>query len=175
MNKKIVCFILALTVQAAILAAVPAKQIYTRLTGKTIFIKTAPVDPYSLLSGYYVILNYEIARPPGWSDIQRDYKKGQPAYVVLKQNADETWSAESVHDRRPEDIPADRIVIKGRRQRWRGIAYGVESYYIPEKSRQQIEQDLRENAGKARAEIKVDHLGNATLIKLHIEDRTYEY
>lgn len=175
MNKKIVYFILALTVQAAILAAVPAKQIYTRLTGKTIFIKTRPVDPYSLLGGYYVVLNYEIARPPGWSNIQRDYKKGQPAYVVLKQDADETWSAESAHDRRPENIPADRIVIKGRRQHWRGVAYGVESYYIPEKSRQQIEQDLRENAGKAKAEIKVDHFGNATLIRLHIEDRIYEY
>ncbi len=175
MNKRIVCFILALAVQAAILAAVPAKQIYTRLTGKTILIKTAPVDPYSLLSGYYVILNYEIARPPDWSNIQRDYKRGQPAYVVLKQDDDETWSAESVHDRRPEDIPADRIVIKGKRGRRRGIAYGVESYYIPERSRQQIEQDLRKNAGKAKAEIKVDHFGNATLIKLHIEDRTYEY
>ncbi len=175
MNKKIACFILALTVQAAILAAVPAKQIYTRLTGKTIFIKTAPVDPYSLLGGYYVILNYEIARPPGWSNSRHKYKKGQPAYVVLKQDDDETWSAESVHDRRPEDIPTDRIVIKGRQGRWRGISYGVESYYIPEKSRQQIEQDLRENAGKARAEIKVDHFGNATLIRLHIEDRIYEY
>ncbi len=74
MNKKIVYFILALTVQAAILAAVPAKQIYTRLTGKTIFIKTAPVDPYSLLSGYYVVLNYEIARPPGWSNSRYKYK-----------------------------------------------------------------------------------------------------
>ena len=175
MNKRIVCFILALTVQAAILAAVPAKQIYTRLTGKTIFIKTAPVDPYSLLSGYYVVLNYEIARPPGWSNSRHKYKKGRPAYVVLKQDDDETWSAESVHDRRPEDIPADHIVIKGRRHRWRGIAYGVESYYIPEKSRQQIERDLRKNAGKAKAEIKVDHFGNATLIRLHIEDRTYEY
>ncbi len=175
MNKKIVYFILALTVQAAILAAVPAKQIYTRLTGKTIFIKTAPVDPYSLLSGYYVVLNYQIARPPDWSNIQRRYKKGQPVYVVLKQDDDETWSGESVHGRRPEDIPADRIVIKGKRGRWRGISYGVESYYIPEKSRQTIEQDLRENAGKAKAEIKVDHFGNATLIRLHIEDRTYEY
>jgi len=95
--------------------------------------------------------------------------------VVLKQDDDETWSAESVHERRPEDIPADRIVIKGRRQNWSRIAYGVESYYIPEKSREHIEQDLRENAGKAKAEIKVDHFGNATLIRLHIEDRTYEY
>lgn len=175
MNKRIVYFILALTVQAAILAAVPAKQIYTRLTGKTILIRTAPVDPYSFLSGYHVILNYEIARPPDWSNIQREYKRGQPVYVVLKQDADETWSAESAHNRRPEDIPADRIVIKGRRGRWRGVEYGVESYYIPEKSRQEIEQDLRKNAGKAKVEIKVDHFGNAALIRLHIEDRIYEY
>ena len=171
MNKKIICFILALAVQAAILAAVPARHVFTRLTGKTIFIRTAPVDPYNLLSGYHVILNYEISRPANWSGS----RKRHTLYVVLKQDEDNTWSAESVHDRRPENIPTDRIIIKGRQRRWRGVEYGVEHYYIPEASRQQIEQDLRKNAGKAKAEIKIDHFGNATLIRLHIEDRIYEY
>ena len=65
MSKKITFFALALAAQTAILAAVPAKQIYTRLTGTLITIETAPVDPYSFLSGYHVILSYKISTPPG--------------------------------------------------------------------------------------------------------------
>ena len=51
----------------------------------------------------------------------------------------------------------------------------MEHYFIPEKSRNVIEKDLRKNIGKAKAQIKVDKFGNAALIKLLVEDRVYEY
>ncbi|MBE0535240.1 MAG: GDYXXLXY domain-containing protein [Phycisphaerae bacterium] len=172
MNRQIALFALAVAVQAAILAAVPARQVYTRLTGRTLLIRTAPVDPYNFLSGYHVILNYEIATPadPSWAQ-----KPGRTAYVVLKPAADGAWSAESVHTERPKDLAEDAVLIKGRQQRRGSITYGIESYYIPENDRDRIERDLRNNAGKARAEIKVDAFGNAALVRILIEDRIYEY
>ena len=168
MNKKLIWFVLAVLIQCSILTAVPAKKIYTRLTGKTIILKTAPVDPYDFLSGYHVILRYEISRPEGLGKI----KNNTIAYVVLKEGKDGIWSDESIHNSRPKEIPAGCIVIKGKKER-RGILYGVENYFIPERSRSVIENDLRKNAGKAKAQIKVDKFGNAALIKLLVEDRVY--
>ena len=171
MNKKLVYFILAVAVQVLILSAVPAKQIYTRSTGELITIKTAPYDPYDFLSGYHVVLNYEISRPPGLSELE----KNQVAYVILQKGPDGIWAAKSTHKKHPKITDSGDIVIKGRYGRRNRIQYGIESYFIPEKSRHEIEKDLRENTDKARADIKVDKFGNAALVRLRIEDRIYEY
>lgn len=179
MNKRLVYFILAVVAQAAILAAVPGRQVYARLTGKLITIKTAPADPYDFLSGYHVVLNYEISQPPGLETTRRNRQtareRNKPVYVVLKEGNDEIWSATSVHDTWPQDVPDGCLVIKGYRAGWRGIRYGIESYFIPEKSRREIEKDLRKNRRQAKVQIKIDRFGNAALIRLLIEDRVYEY
>jgi uncharacterized membrane-anchored protein len=175
-NKRLVYFILAVAAQGAILAAVPGRQVYTRATGKLITIKTAPVDPYDFLSGYHVVLDYEISRPPGFEPTRWDRRtaREQPVYVMLKAGDDEIWSATSVHNICPQDVPDGCVVIKGRED-GRRIRYGIESYFIPEKGREAIEKDLRQNQRQAKAQIKVDRFGNAALIRLLVEDRVYEY
>lgn len=178
MNKRLAYFILAVAAQAAILAAVPGRQVYTRATGKLITIKTAPVDPYDFLSGYHVVLNYEISRPPGfeqtrWNRRMAREPKGT-VYVMLKAGPDNIWSATTVYNNWPGKVPDGCLVIKGRKS-WRGIRYGIESYFIPEKLRDAIEKDLRQNQRQAKAQIKVDRFGNAALIRLLVEDRIYEY
>ncbi len=96
-------------------------------------------------------------------------------YLRLLTEGDEgIFNAQSVHVSWPKEIPDGGIVIKGMYGR-SGIRYGIESYFIPEKNRQQIEQDLRNNSRQAKAQIKVDKYGNAALIRLLIEDRVYEY
>jgi len=170
MNKRISWFIAAVAVQALILTAVGARQIYTRRTGTTVILRTAPRDPYDIMSGYYVTLNYEIARPK----IRRYRTESKHAWVVLKEGADEIWHADSAQDSRPESIPDGCVVIKGRKKGSR-IAYGIERYFIPEDARDTVENDLRQHRGQARVEVKVDSFGHAALIKLIIEDRVYEY
>ncbi|HIJ70086.1 MAG TPA: GDYXXLXY domain-containing protein [Planctomycetes bacterium] len=177
MNKRLAFFILALAVQVAILAAVPGKQVYARLTGKLITIKTTPVDPYDFLSGYHVVLNYEISRLPELEPTMRtgtDQEIKGYVYVILKAGDDGIWSATSVHNTWPKNVPDGCLVIKGHRN-WRGIRYGIESYFIPEKHREAIEKDLRQNQRQAKAQIKVDRFGNSALIRLLVEDRIYEY
>jgi uncharacterized membrane-anchored protein len=177
MNKKIVYFILAILVQALIVAAVPAKQVYTILTGKLITIKTAPYDPYDFLSGYHVVLRYEISNPAApliQAKHRDDYGKKTTVYVVLEEDVNNIWQVRSVHDTWPENIPLGSVIIKGV---WvsNGIQYGIESYFIPENSRKTIETDLRENLKQAKAQIKIDSFGNAALIRLLVGDRVYEY
>ena len=170
MNRRLSWFIVAVAVQALVLAAVPARQIYTRQTGTTVILKTAPRDPYNILSGYYVTLTYEIDRP----QIRRYRTESKHAWVVLREGADGIWNADSAHDSRPESIPDGCVVIKGRKKGGR-IVYGIESYFIPENARDTVERDLRQHRGQARVEVKIDSFGHAALIRLLIEDKVYEY
>ena len=174
MNKKTIFFIAAVTVQTLILVAVPAKKVSARRTGTLITIKTAPVDPYDFLSGYNVRLSYEISQPKGIYKLREDYGDNFTVYVVLKEGDDGIWNAQSVYKDMPKNIPADCVVIKGRTRGSR-VEYGIESYFIPEKHRKEIEQDLRQNLRRAKVQIKVDKHGNAALIRLLIDDRVYEY
>lgn len=103
MRKKIY-LILAILLQCAIIAAVPLPKLFARLTGQTITIKTAPVDPYDFLSGYHVILSYEISQPPSESTesetVNRPdfyYSNNQTLYNVLEMDDDGVWRSLSIH------------------------------------------------------------------------------
>jgi len=174
-DKTLYAFAGAVLVQVLILAAVPGQKMYTLLTGRTVVLRTAPVDPYDIQSGYYVALYYEISRfssVPG-SVAFEGQADGTPLYVVLRQGDDGFWQAESVHQARP-DVPPDRVVIKGRKS-CGSIVYGIEVYYIPEAARGTIEDDLRRHARDVRIEVKVDRFGRAALVRLLIGDRVYDY
>jgi uncharacterized membrane-anchored protein len=179
-RKTLWAFAAAVALQLAVLAAVPAPQAYTRLTGRTVILKTAPVDPYDVMSGYYVTLSYEISnlsRVSGGKALESKEdasdREAVTVYVVLREGADGVWEAESVQESWP-DVPADRVVLKGR-FRWRLIEYGIERFFIPETAREAVEKDLRANREGARVEVKVDSFGRAALVRLLIGDRVYDY
>ena len=71
-------FWIPLILQTALIAAVPAQAVYTHLTGRTVVLKTVPVDPYDLLRGYSQTLAYDISQPnnlkslPGWKTIPQE-------------------------------------------------------------------------------------------------------
>lgn len=173
MNRRLTYFIIAVVLQVLILGAVPAGKIYTRYTGKTVILKTAPYDPYTIMSGYYVTLDHEISHPK-ISDEWRNWPKGQPVWVVLKKGNGEIWNAASVQNSRPESVPENCVVIKGEKKHHR-IVYGIESYFIPEDARDNVERDLRENSDHAKIEVKIDSFGRAALVSLLIQDRVYKY
>ncbi len=173
MSRRLSWFIVAVVLQTLILAAVAARKIYIRQIGTTVILKTAPHDPYSIISGYYAGLNYEISRPQ-ISEKWRLWPESESIWVVLEKGDDEIWHAVSVHNSRPESVPDGCVVVKGRKKHGR-IVYGIESYFIPENARDTVEHDLREHRDQARAEVKIDSFGNAALIRLLIQDRVYEY
>src|SRR6266511_3020634 len=90
MNRHALYFVLAVAAQFLILAAVPAQKIYTRATGRSVTLKIRPVDPYNVLSGYYVRLNYEIANPRSFANSYDDYQ-GERVYAILERRADGEW------------------------------------------------------------------------------------
>ena len=175
MNRTMAFFAAAVVLQLVILAAVPSRQIVTHKTGVTVILKTAPIDPYSVMSGYYVTLTYEISR---LSDAMRSRLiENKDCYVVLEQDPNEPygfWNAVSASMDFPKTLVPGQVVIKGRYEGWT-ITYGIERYYIPEEKRQTLEQAIRKNRDATRIEVKVDTKGNAVLSRLLVGNEVYDY
>ena len=173
MNRRTLFFAMAVAVQLLILAAIPAQKIYTRTVGKSVMLKIRPVDPYSMLSGYYVTLNYEISNPSAFTK-PNDVYTGKDVYAILERRNDGAWHPVSLSEIYPADLRENRIALRGRYNNW-GIVYGIEEFYIPEGKRREIEETLWANRDQARVEVKVDSKGNAALVRLLIGDRVYDY
>jgi len=173
MNRHALYFVLAVAAQFLILAAAPAQKIYTRAMGRSVMLKIRPVDPYNMLSGYYVTLNYEIADPGSFAN-PVNASNGERVYAILERRNDGVWRQVSLSKSRPTNLPENRIAIRGR-YTYSRIGYGIEEFFIPEDKRAEIEEGLRKNHDQARVEIKVDSEGNAALVRMLVGDRVYDY
>jgi uncharacterized membrane-anchored protein len=172
MKKATGIFLVAVVLQVLILVSVPARKAYTRATGREVILKVAPVDPYSILTGYYVILGYDISRPADFPNAPK-FEPNEVIYAIVEQQSDSLWKPVGIDRVLPKNLPANRVAIRGRWNDWR-IEYGIEEFYIPEEKRSVIADDLSKNQNEARVEVKVDATGNAALVRLRIQDRIYE-
>jgi uncharacterized membrane-anchored protein len=79
---------------------------------------------------------------------------------------------------RPDAIASNQVILKGRYDGWR-ILYGLETYYMPEDQRQQIntaiQQLQRREQNAFVVEAKVDTAGNAVPVSLWLRDRNYRF
>lgn len=171
-RKTLIMFAAAVLVQFAILVAIPARKAYTLATGKSVSLKVQPVDPYSIMSGYYVVLGFDISRTDVFPN-HAGFSTNESCYAVIERSEDGTWKPVSLERELPKNLPENRIALRCRTYYGR-IEYGIEHFYIAETDRSAIEADLRNNPDKAYVEIKVDSGGNAALVQLRIEDRVYE-
>ncbi len=149
--------------QTALILAVPAQAVYTQLTGKTVILQTVPVDPYELLRGYSQTLRYDISRQnslsklPGWEELPKQQPSGNGLaliesgtrfYVILAApikpalgRLPQPWKPIAVSPQRPSQLPTNQVALKGLAEKG-FIQYGLETYYIPEDQREQINADL---------------------------------
>lgn len=169
-NSTIWQFWPPLLFQTALILAVPAQSAYTYYTGKTVVLQTVPVDPYELLRGYSQTLRYDISiqdnlrKLPGWQKLPKQPRNDQelaliksktPIYVILQapkpkaansstsSQLPKAWKPIAVNITPPSQLPPNQIALKGVAE-YGFIRYGLETYYIPEDQRDQINADLRE-------------------------------
>lgn len=164
-------FWVPLVFQTALILTVPAQALYTQMTGKTVILQTIPADPYELLRGYSQRLRYDISiqdnlrKLPGWNELPKQpthgkelnfIKSGTRLYVILEapktakaltpsvptDGLPQAWKPIAVSHVRPSQLPANRVALQGIAQNG-FIQYGLETYYIPEDQREQINDDLR--------------------------------
>ncbi|HOT29567.1 MAG TPA: GDYXXLXY domain-containing protein [Candidatus Ozemobacteraceae bacterium] len=166
-------FAAAVALQVLILVMVPMQQIRSLVIGRTIELAVEPVDPYSIMKGYFVTLSYSVCRPERFSSRGVDLRDGQTVYAVVEEGDDGLWVPVSLMTSPPRHLERGRIFLKGRRTGWRGISYGIEEYSIPEARRGDVDRALRQHMDKARVRVKVDDEGNAALESLIINGVEY--
>ncbi|MEG4498327.1 GDYXXLXY domain-containing protein [Microcoleus sp. F10-C6] len=173
-----------LLLQIGLIATVPATAVYTFITGKTVVLQTAPVDPYDFLRGYYQVLRYDISastnlqKLPGWKDLPTEKTPCPPGivcpknthnvkpqtsfYVILEAPKTATnpgrpqaWKPVRVSLENPTNLPANQIAIKGKYNGWQ-MEYGLETYYMPEDEREKVNQEISEAQRKQRQSFLVE-------------------
>lgn len=193
MRKKTMFFIIAVLIQLVILASVPAKKYYTLNTGTTVTLKPIAYDPYDILSGYYLRLNYDISmrgvhRPrrieqgddqPPLTELEKQFlnlNRGTVYGLLVPDPNSEFYKLDSLSNDMPEKPGPDKVVIKGfKPSDYRGIEWGIEKYYIPETQRKRLDKKFRENMEDSKVYVKVDKFGNPAIKKIVIAGEQIEY
>ncbi len=195
--------VVPLLIQAGLIMAVPAQAVYTHITGETVILQTIPVDPYDLLRGYSQTLRYDVSnidtlkKLPGWAELVKQYpgtdKQYNPLahginlYVVLQEQKStgtgipKAWKPVRVSGDIPDSLAANEVALKGRYTHG-FISYGLETYYMPEDQREDINTDISQARPIKRGqpqpivvEIKVDRQGKSVPVSMWVRDRNYRF
>lgn len=209
--------VVPLLLQTGLILTIPAGALYTQITGKTVVLQTVALDPYDPLRGYSQTLNYDISQQetlrtlPGWKELgakNSEYlEAGTKLYVVLSapntsKTPPQAWKPVRVSSVSPDKLPANQIAIQGKSIGGSMVEYGVETYYMPESRRDEINQDIRQaqnnrqqttaqtlgewgalirqarNSRRRQSvvvEVKVDDRGHAVPISFWVSDRNYRF
>lgn len=186
-----------LLLQTGLILASPAQSFYTQVTGRTVILQTAPVDPYDPIRGYSQTLSYDISRIENLRSLaggkevfkgsqQNTYlPSGTEFYVILAAPASNAsqpplpWKPVGVSSDRPTSLPANQIALKGK-STGNAIEYGLETYYMPESRANEINQDINQTQRGRQpqsfvVEVKVDKQGHAVPISLWVSKRNYRF
>jgi uncharacterized membrane-anchored protein len=186
---RIFVLIVALA-QFAVLAFIAGQREWVARTGRTIYLRTAPIDPSDPMRGDYVQLNYEIALVPralcqgsvaswcGQNQYQAGYRdqrgyRDRRVYAELKLNPDGLAELVSLSDA----PPATGTYLRGRVDwpSWNPgmihVRYGIEALFVEEGRAQAFESTRRaEQAGvPLDMEVAVGANGLAVLKGYHWE------
>ena len=178
-------FILAV-IQTIILAWLVNGRVSILRSHDVVTLKSEPVDPRDLFRGDYVVLSYAISRLaldglPG----DKDLKQGDTVYVEISPKRD-TWLAEGVWRKPPTPADGNKII----RGRVAGVtknvprvqpthsgrdveetpcpecemvtlAYGIESYFVPEGQGRKLEEER--NARALSVDVAIGRDGEAAI------------
>lgn len=175
-----ILFPVIVAAQIAVLGFMIARQEILLARGTRVVLKCQPIDPRSLFSGDYVILNYEISEikddiisKSGIKDTDKLSKKN--IYVALVQKpgsryfdpAEISDNIETLRNRYP-------VIIRGRVE-YAGstlqVRYGVESYFVPQKEGKIIEESLKD----VSVEVSVSDSGDSAISRLFIANKEVKF
>ncbi|WP_424767660.1 GDYXXLXY domain-containing protein [Paenibacillus sp. sgz302251] len=128
--------------------------------GTSIKLQIEPLDPRSLLQGDYVTLNYSISTPPQAIADELEEKPGMSRIkVVLRPDDRGVYIFDRLY-KKGDTLSDKEVIINGKTSGWQSIYYGIETYFVPEGTGTETEQNAR------FAHIKVSKSGDALLERL---------
>ncbi|RDI45433.1 GDYXXLXY domain-containing protein [Falsibacillus pallidus] len=133
--------------------------------GQLIKLSFAPVDPRSMMQGDYIQLHYRISVIP---DIAQQIHKREKVKVVLRKGMGGYYEYSGYYEHngewnRPYKKLQGDVIINGRYDGWQNVTYGIETYFVPEKTGQNLQNENQ------AAFIRVSENGNAIIEKLEKE------
>ena len=165
--------IATLILLTGMLAAMVWSRVSLLKNGTQVVLKTAPIDPRSLLRGYFVRLNYDISRlklndlpgsKKGYKIPTKKYgfKKHETVYVELRKQKDGFWTPFWVH--RAGKKSKNTVYIRGWTKYYScskslyaaqnctiTIRYGIEKFFAQKKRTQHLEDFARQSSKELRA------------------------
>ncbi|MBL8779881.1 MAG: GDYXXLXY domain-containing protein [Alphaproteobacteria bacterium] len=162
--------LIVVALQTALLAYMILDRQAVLSAARTVTLKVVPVDPRDIFRGDYVILTYEISRlDPTKIEGDNTFGYGDKVLVTLVPNGD-TWTATGIARGKP--VPAQGgVAIQGTIESFDAnetgqatavtVHYGIESYFVPEGTGREIEQERQK--GDLSADIAVDASGRAAI------------
>jgi len=168
--------ILAVVLQFFVLAFMAGKRELLVRTGRTVWIRTAPIDPRDLFRGDFVRLNYQLNRVTD-SELSGDLvtsarrSAGEVVYSVLR----ETENGLVELDHATDACPEAGLFLKGRTthdwgfRRRRGqvltVKYGIETYFVEQGAGLEMESKRGSRGGvQVPLEVEVAVGGDGTAI-----------
>jgi len=141
--------IAAIVLQVVVLAYMAAEREWVVRAGRTIYLRTAPLDPRDVMRGDYVRLNYEVSRVPRSlcrgsltdTNSAREWPpRGTRVYASLREDEEGVAELVALSDRRP----SGGLFIRGRTERSWGqhvaVRYGLEAYFMEQGKAVELEQ-----------------------------------
>lgn len=146
--RKKIAFILITLLQLLFLSGMIFFHTYSIKTATVVLLETQPVDPFSVFRGRYVALDYKISSLPveAFKDCEPDKLKfGDYIYAILEKK-DKFWEVKAVYKNKPLD--KNLIFLRGKiyssSSPQVSIKYGIESFFLSEKSAEEIEKRRNE-------------------------------
>jgi len=162
--------IAAVVLQVAVLAAMAIPREWVLHRGRIVWLRTAPVDPRDVMRGDYVRLSYPFSQIPRaqWRDglaEQKQLKRDQPVYLVLRPASGDLYEADFLTDRRP----AEGIFLRGRvNDRWGGdtanVRYGLEAFFVEQGTGLDLERARAADGTRLLLEMQVAIGGNGLAV-----------
>ncbi|HRK75537.1 MAG TPA: GDYXXLXY domain-containing protein, partial [Rhodothermales bacterium] len=168
--KKYIPFLGMIALQVLILALVPARTLVTRAVGEEVSLPLAPIDPYDMWSGYYVILNYDISRPDLTQWDKLNFENGQTVWAVVKRDSVGTFRLSRFAKEKQESLTSNERQFTGT-YRDGSIRYGIEAYFIPEARRFEIEKEVQKKREQTRMIVAVTPDGRAAVKRMVIGNK----
>jgi uncharacterized membrane-anchored protein len=189
LNRTVKLLLLIVLQSAALITMVGMKQ-HTLNTGIPVLLETEPIDPRSLFSGDYVILNYKISSLDlnKLGNDKREFKSNETVYVSLKPGKP-YWEPVGVAHEISSTAPGN-VVLKGtvdwvsdsfwnpatqkeEKGKFLRAYYGIENYFVPEGEGREIERRVLDGVDqKIDVRVAVDMKGNAGIQAILVNGET---
>jgi len=175
-----ILFPVIIAAQIAVPGFMIAKQELLLAKGTKVLLQCLPIDPRSLFSGDYVILNYEISQID--KDIisksgitETDKLNNKAIYVALTPKSGGKYYTVSEVALDIEILKKHYpVIIQGRVEYASDtlqVKYGVESYFVPQREGRIIEESLRD----VSVEVSISENGESAISKLFIADKEVKF